>query len=222
MLVTNSTISGTIGGGELEFQAINQARSALGRNHRKTISLDQALGPNLGQCCGGSVKVVIDFHDEAPVNPTVNKSHVTLFGAGHVGQAVAQALAPLPFDIDWIDSRLDTPAEHQLDAPQNWIGQAPEHSNIIIMTHSHAMDLDICFAALSRECFPYVGMIGSRTKRARFNSRLAQAGLTDEVIERLICPIGVQGIRSKHPAAIAASVAAQLMMKHEENTGLFG
>jgi xanthine dehydrogenase accessory factor len=92
---------------------------------------------------------------------------------------------------------------------------APDGSFVEVMTHSHALDLQIVEEALGAGRFGYVGLIGSATKRARFEKRMREAGLPGEAIESLVCPIGIAGIRSKRPAAIAAAVAVQLLARDE-------
>lgn len=145
---------------------------------------------------------------------------VLLFGAGHVGKAVVGALAPLPFRVTWIDSRddafptdLPTPvAKIASTSPPDEVATAPPGTLYLVMTHSHALDLEICAQVLRRGDFGYLGLIGSDTKRARFVSRLRAIGLPPAMLSRLTCPIGVPGIASKEPAAIAAAVAAQLLI----------
>ena len=142
-----------------------------------------------------------------------------LFGAGHVGRAVGRALEPLPFHITWVESRPDflpeaPPARVQplLSAePQLELPSAPAGALVLIMTHSHAQDFKIIEAALRRGDLGYVGLIGSRTKRARFLRRLHARDLGEAVTARLTCPIGAPGIRGKAPAVIAAAVAVQLL-----------
>jgi len=140
-----------------------------------------------------------------------------LFGAGHVGRALVLALAPLPFRVRWIDARPDAfpryaPANVELvRGSEEEIDAAPDGAFIVVMTHSHPLDLGIVSRALAAERFGYVGLIGSATKRARFSSQMRQAGLSQAALARLTCPIGVPGIASKAPAAIAAGVAAQLL-----------
>ncbi len=148
---------------------------------------------------------------------------VYLFGAGHVGRALALALAPLPFAVRWIDPRREAfpayaPANVQLihaPEPAAELPNAPDGALIVVMTHDHALDQEVVTAALAAERFGYVGLIGSKTKRARFMSRMRTAGLTEPMLGRLTCPIGVPGIEGKDPAVIAASTAAQLLMVNE-------
>jgi xanthine dehydrogenase accessory factor len=148
---------------------------------------------------------------------------VLLFGAGHVGRAVVLALAPLPFTVRWIDSRPDQFPQHVpqnvvtvcTDAADRELDEAPRDAMVIVMTHSHPLDFDITVAALQRETFEFVGLIGSDTKRARFVNWARQMGVADRRIDRLICPIGVPEIKGKEPAVIAAGLAAQLLIVRE-------
>lgn len=144
---------------------------------------------------------------------------VWLFGAGHVGRALMLALAPLPFAVTWIDERRAAfpsvlPGRVRTietrDAPAE-LAAAPSQAAIVVMTHSHPLDLAIVHAALAAARFSYVGLIGSESKRTRFLHRLRSAGLPDDLADALVCPIGLPQIGSKAPAAIAAGVAAQLL-----------
>jgi len=147
---------------------------------------------------------------------------VLVFGAGHVGRALILSLAPLPFDVTWADPR---PEAFPGAMPQNVTGfvgdplqvvaEAPEGSLAFIMSHSHALDLAVADAALRKPAIAHVGVIGSATKRARFERRLRDAGVDEVRVAAMICPIGIGGIRSKLPAAIAVSVAAQLITLDE-------
>jgi xanthine dehydrogenase accessory factor len=149
-----------------------------------------------------------------------NASPLYLFGAGHVGRALALALAPLPFAVRWIDSRADAfPERAPLNArlvhasdPRSELAGAPDGALVVVMTHSHPLDLAIVAEGLRQDRFAYVGLIGSATKRARFVSQLRAAGLPEGAIAKLVCPIGVPGIEGKEPAVIAASAAAQLLL----------
>lgn len=148
---------------------------------------------------------------------------IWIFGAGHVGQAIVNALLPLPFDIHLVDSRdayLDAAKGNnihicQSDRPELEVADIPSGAHVLILTHNHAMDFDICRAALMRGDLGFVGMIGSQTKRARFVRRLSDRGLGSVEIGRLTCPIGIQGITGKQPVVIAASVAAQVLSVRE-------
>jgi xanthine dehydrogenase accessory factor len=142
-----------------------------------------------------------------------------LFGAGHVGRALILALAPLPFDVIWIDPREGAfpsavPSNVmtiQSENPAVEIADAPPCSFALVMTHSHGLDLEITDAVLRSPRFAYAGLIGSATKRARFSRRLREAGIAECRIAGLVCPIGSPSITSKHPAAIAAATAVQLL-----------
>jgi xanthine dehydrogenase accessory factor len=147
---------------------------------------------------------------------------VLLFGAGHVGRAVMLALAPLPYDVTWADPRPEAfPAAMAQNVkafagnPLEVVDSAPQGALAFIMSHSHALDLAIAEAALRNPAMAHVGVIGSATKRARFERRLREAGVQDARVQSMICPIGVGGIRSKLPAAIAVSVAAQVITLDE-------
>jgi xanthine dehydrogenase accessory factor len=178
-------------------------------------------------------------HDDATLAPGADYAHLPdgrvlerfgtpatpfyLFGAGHVGRALVLALAPLPFAVIWVDPRPSAFPTHipsnticRADAePARLLGEMPDGAFIAIMTHSHALDLDIAAATLRAERFPYVGLIGSDTKRARFVSTMHKLGMTDAMIDRLICPIGLTEIRDKAPAAIAAAIVAQLLIQRD-------
>ena len=146
-----------------------------------------------------------------------------LFGAGHVGRALILALAPLPFDVIWIDPREgafpsvvpSNVVTIQSENPAAEIADAPSGSFALVMTHSHALDLEIIDAVLRSPRFAYAGLIGSATKRARFSKRLREAGIPDENISAMVCPIGIPSIKSKHPSAIAAATAVQLLERDE-------
>jgi xanthine dehydrogenase accessory factor len=155
------------------------------------------------------------------VNPPAQA--LWLFGAGHVGRALVPALHPLGFAITWIDGRagqFPEPALHgvkqlALAMPELAVDDAPASAIFLVMTHSHPLDEAVCEAVLRRDDFAYLGLIGSETKRARFAKRLGQAGISAKKLEQLTCPIGLPGIDSKEPAAIAASVAADLLIRRE-------
>ena len=306
---------GTIGGGALEWRALADARTLLAENAPQARLRRQALGPELGQCCGGSVRLLIEVFDRdmaenvaelaareasgqfatagriwgqsPPIDvlaldarthgrkstpsrpaswalgsgPSESRTEVSaalvrtiidgpdtgqppvtiapdgtvfeiftnptrplyLFGAGHVGRALVLALAPLPFEVTWVDTRREafpaaTPGNVRcvhLPDPAAALAGAPPEAFVLVMTHSHALDLALVHAALEAEGFAYVGLIGSATKRARFRKRLGDLGLSTDSIAQLVCPIGLAGIASKAPAAIAASVAADLLIRHE-------
>jgi len=272
--------TGTIGGGALEWMALAEAQSLLAQplsaqpTERRLRRLDKALGPELGQCCGGRVIVTVERFDAGdaamvgalaaaerkgplltvatsdgtrlrrrPIAPGdagaegraayrrlpdgniierfgLEATPLYLFGAGHVGRSLVQALAPLAFAVTWVDPR---PGAFPSQVPENvtpladaepvrLIDRAPDGACVAIMTHSHGLDLDLAMAALKAERFGYVGLIGSATKRARFTTAMCKIGMPPHAVDRLICPIGLTDIRDKAPAAIAASIAAQLLI----------
>jgi xanthine dehydrogenase accessory factor len=211
MVVTRDALFGTIGGGNLEFVCIDTARDMLDGDGGPAMR-DFPLGPALGQCCGGHVSVLFE-----PMRPA--RLHVALFGAGHVGRALVRLLGELPLRVVWIDSRANaTPAVCPGNVttivaadPVVQVAGLPAGTIVLVMTHDHQIDFDIVAAALARDDFVAVGLIGSVTKRARFARRLALRGLDGAAIGRLICPIGIPGIGGKLPAEIAISVAAQVL-----------
>ena len=212
MVVSASHVWDTIGGGNLEFQSIQDSRTLLASGARLPVTRDFPLGPALGQCCGGATTVLFE-----PIRPP--DWTVAIFGAGHVGRAVAKLLGDLPCRLLWFDSRADV--LHGMAIPGNTrvrmtseasdIATLPAGTAVLIMTHDHGVDFDLTEAALRRPDLSFVGTIGSATKRARFASRLRRAGLDDMTIERLRCPVGLPGIGTKLPAEIAIAVVAQLL-----------
>jgi xanthine dehydrogenase accessory factor len=238
MAVWAGDATGTIGGGQLEYQAIQQARAQLatphpddprdGRARHDRAPQRYPLGPSLGQCCGGVVFLQYQrvTAADAPALRTELTAHlqpVALFGGGHVGAALARLIATLPFALRWIDSRegvfppalpMQIEAEHSEPVQDAVAGLAPG-SRVLIMSFSHAEDLDIVIACLrrlrERDDLPYVGLIGSKTKWATFRHRLEARGFTAAEMDRITCPIGVPGISGKEPEVIAVAVAAQLL-----------
>ena len=217
MVVSGDATHGTIGGGHLELAAIELARELLAAASAEDVPAtpqvrEFQLGPSLGQCCGGVARLLF----ETLLPPSW---HVAVFGAGHVGKALVKLLADLPCRVAWIDAREGEfpqalpPRVRRLvtDAPEDAVADLPAGSDVLVMTHSHQLDFQVVEAALRRGDLAYVGLIGSRTKRARFLSRLASHGRSEQEIARLTCPIGVPGVGGKHPAEIAIAVAAQLL-----------
>lgn len=223
MWVTAEGQHGTIGGGKLEFQAAEQARKLLASDTQTSATQTYALGPLLDQCCGGSVVLTLEKMPEATylAKGEMTKRHpLYMFGAGHVGRAVYRALAPLPFDLHWFDERTDEfpPVEcehvtiHGLPDPMAAVNAAPHGALYLIFTHSHPLDYELVKAVLARGDARYCGLIGSKTKRARFENKLLRERVVSEAgLEALTCPIGVAGIDGKEPEVIAAGVAAQLL-----------
>ena len=257
MVVTADGIAGTIGGGRLEYQAVEQARAILSHPPGSWRVQDWPLGPLLGQCCGGRVRLLVEHlddtgwfdgatlailengriargpaHDASPpplpargplpgpgtmfLEPDDGpRLPVMLFGAGHVGQAIAARAPGLPIDLAWFDSRPDHDRPGVVVADEDQLadcaGEAPADAAVLILTHDHQLDYRLTAAAL-RSRARFVGLIGSATKRARFLSRFAADGID---ATRLVCPIGIPGIAGKQPAAIAIAVIAQLLMLAE-------
>lgn len=271
----DGTFSGTIGGGTLEWRAIALGQAALTSSTAKRADLRRfALGPELGQCCGGQVELIVEligdaeramvdelaareaagaFATRGTISPDRgvarevvggmnvapgsaawrdgaliegfgdNPRPLLLFGAGHVGRALVLTLAQLPFAVTWVDPRPDAfpaylpknVAALRLDNPTTAVEDAPEGSFVLVMTHSHPLDLALVSLALTDDRFPYIGLIGSGSKRARFERMLRDAGVRRERIGKLVCPIGIEGIKSKAPAVIAAATAAELLIRDE-------
>jgi xanthine dehydrogenase accessory factor len=299
MVVAADATFGTIGGGQLEYEALKLAREMLASGALTPQLRRFGLGPSLGQCCGGSARILFEpmlepqelwqaalqalverrepavlvteireggaekivvstdgvtgilsdprRHAEAvgaaqallldtgagtrldeadhgagllfePVRPEA--FHVVLLGAGHVGKALARVLGELPCRVTWVDGRAEqfpreVPANVTVECtemPQHAIKRAPFGAAFLVMTHSHPLDLALCEAILRRGDFPYFGLIGSPTKRAKFVKRLQARGFSDDAIARMVCPIGIPGLSGKHPGEIAVAVAAQLLM----------
>ncbi|HEY5761015.1 MAG TPA: xanthine dehydrogenase accessory protein XdhC [Steroidobacter sp.] len=282
MLVDLNGIAGTIGGGQLEWSAIEVARHMLADSAAPVAQLQKLiLGPQLAQCCGGAVqvwferfvaadlpvlrsageaaartpavlvtrltetrierrvlrhsilsaRVTIELADEYG-NVTLRerldhpRPSIWLYGAGHVGQAVARVLAALPIQLTWIDSRaemlpleLAPPVQMKLaNDPVVTVADAPPGTRFVVMTHSHVLDYQLCKAVLDRGNQAWLGLIGSTSKSVRFRSRLLDDGISQDRVASLICPIGVDGIESKLPAVIAVSVAAQLLQTFSSHT----
>jgi xanthine dehydrogenase accessory factor len=245
MLVLAGDVHGTVGGGNLEFQAIAYARELLSAqasaqdNAQGTQRADELrrypLGPSLGQCCGGVVhlKFVTLTAGSATNNVAVraintwttsrNSLKIALFGGGHVGKALVNVLGLLPCAVHWIDSRdeifpTDVPANTQCEhsAPVHAaVNDLAAGSHVLIMSFSHAEDLDVVAQCLLRlrakNDLPFIGLIGSKTKWATFRHRLEDRGFSAAEIARITCPIGLDGVAGKEPEVIAVSVAAQLL-----------
>jgi xanthine dehydrogenase accessory factor len=212
MVVTRDGSFQTIGGGALEYEAIEEARKILAEGERNPAKRDYPLGPRLAQCCGGHVSVLLE-----PIWPITDT--LVLFGAGHVGREVVKVMEGLAARILWVDERAaEFPAEISKGvspvitaAPASEMRKAPVGAYLLVMTHSHDLDLDLVQAALERNDFKYLGLIGSASKRARFEKRLIAAGIPEERLPRLACPIGVDGITGKRPREIAVAAVAEML-----------
>lgn len=227
MAVTGQGLVGTIGGGHLEFEAIAEARRHLSGAAGPDV-VRYPLGPTLGQCCGGVVYLRftrVTAADAPALHTRLARqlTPVALFGGGHVGHALARVLAPLPFALTWIDSRdgvfPDPPPEgaqcEHSDPVQAAVPTLAPGALVLIMSFSHAEDLDVVAACLKRQRqradLPFIGLIGSKTKWATFSHRLHDRGFTPDERAWVTCPIGVPGIQGKEPEVIAVAVAAQLL-----------
>jgi xanthine dehydrogenase accessory factor len=218
LVVTAEAFHGTVGGGRMEQVALEEARALLaalaeGRRPAGPVRRAYALGPALGQCCGGQVELLLEL--VAPPAWTV-----AVFGAGHVGRALVRLLADLPCRVLWVDPReAELPAEvprnvrrEVSDAPDEVAAALPEGCDVLVMTHSHALDQEVVEAVLRRARPRYLGLIGSQTKRARCLARLEAKGFDEATRARLTCPIGLPGVGGKAPAEIAIAVAAELLL----------
>lgn len=212
LVVTRGGQIGSIGGGHLELKATDLARKMLAENAAAARLESFALGPALGQCCGGKVTLLLE-----PFAPP--DFVVALFGAGHVGKAIVQTLADGPAQILWIDARAEQfPREIPSnvtrilsDHPEDEVKDVPPGAYALVMTHSHDLDLAVVERLLKRGDCRYVGVIGSASKRRNFESRLARKGFDGTAIQKMRCPIGISGIEGKHPREIAIAVAAELL-----------
>lgn len=276
MLVTATDLVGTIGGGHLEWRGMDIARAMLanrhvrGNPHRRIERIP--LGPALGQCCGGVVKLAFEVLGEAdlawldavetafragralqrrvPLDGAItveasramlhtavlhadgtwtdtlvpHDMHVVLFGAGHVGHALVKVLSTLPCRVHWVDERdtlfpgglPDSVEAEATDTPESVVDQAPPGAYFIVMTHSHALDQQLCERIFRRTDFAYFGLIGSKTKRARFEHRMVEHGVDPARLPEMTCPMGVAGITDKAPAMIAVAIVAQLLQVREQ------
>jgi xanthine dehydrogenase accessory factor len=235
MLVSADRAQGTIGGGHLELQAIAHARALLsngpadppGQAAHDTRHFP--LGPALGQCCGGTVTLRFERLSDAHLAAwpeAAPRFHLQLYGAGHVGRAIARLLATLPVTVDWIDGRDDEfptdlgggawPAHIRKcpvdDALEAEVAHAPSGAFYLVLTHRHDLDLRLSEAILRRGDFGFFGLIGSHTERQRFLHQLEARGITGSALSRMTCPIGLPGIDGKAPEVIAVAVVAQLLM----------
>lgn len=220
MIVCDGRLAwGTIGGGNLERLAIEHASDLLARGGALSESLDFPLGEKAGQCCGGAVTL---FFETFPWT----RRRVVVFGAGHVAQAIGGLARYLAADVLLVDPRDEReiqprpPRERPyellcIDAPEEELDALPADTCVLVMTHSHALDLEIVGRALRRERFLYLGLIGSERKWQRFRRRLLARGIDGTRLDEVRCPIGVfKG--SKEPTSIAISVAAELLQVMDE------
>jgi len=240
MIVAADEVLGTIGGGHLEWRAIDAARKRLAaaQDEAQDEARDEpwdeaiALGPTLGQCCGGTLVLrtqrLTRERLEAWSLPAPRFT-LQLFGAGHVGRAIVALLEGIDCRVQWIDEReAEFPAASSashiervcVEPVEAEVGSAPPGAFYLVLTHSHDLDLRIAEAILRRGDFGYLGLIGSKTKRARFLHRYEARGLPPELLARITCPIGVEGIEGKEPELIAIAVVAQLLQQAARTGGI--
>ncbi len=232
MVVTADSAAGTIGGGRLEWDAIASARNMLFEQSKTRAKipgffLDIPLGPEIGQCCGGRVRLSIRRGDAAAVEAlemeeraaASSRPTVQIYGAGHVGRALALALVPLPLRVVLADVR---PEELALATDQriervlatsltDLAAGAPEGAAHVVMTHSHALDSLIAAAVLEAGRHRYLGLIGSQTKKALFFKGFRALGIAPAAMAAIACPIGGAQVRDKRPSVIAALAAAEIV-----------
>jgi xanthine dehydrogenase accessory factor len=231
MAVFADSTVGTVGGGHLEWQATAEARARLCGVSGEPLRR-YALGPSLGQCCGGEVVLRFEPVNAADVprlqavfaQARATWPQVALFGGGHVAHALVHVLAPLPLNVRWVDSRdeifpehvpVNVTAEHA-DPVASVVADLTPGALVLIMSFSHAEDLDVVATCLARQRaqadLPFIGLIGSPTKWASFSHRLQARGFSSEELAAVSCPIGLPGMTGKAPEVIAVAVAAQLLL----------
>ncbi len=231
MAVFADATLGTIGGGQVELQAMQEAQRRLAGATGAPVlryALGPSLGPSLGQCCGGVMHLrfeLVRAQDVPSLRQRIAQDllPVALFGGGHVGRALIEVLGKLPFAVTWIDSRDEIFPEHVSDnvlcehsEPVHMaVDGLAAQTRVLIMSFSHAEDLDVVAACLKRQResgdLRHIGLIGSKTKWATFRHRLLERGFSADELDQVNCPIGVAGITGKEPEVIAVAVAAQLL-----------
>lgn len=225
MLITADQLFYTLGGGNLEFQVTAIAREMLQKGEQNSRFERFSLGARLGQCCGGMASVLLE-----PLGHP--QPQVVVYGAGHVGRALVNILSTLPCRITWVDARAsEFPA--QVDAqitcivdeePEGTVAQMPAGSYFMVLTHDHQLDFALSERILKRGDFRYFGLIGSETKRKRFDYRLSGKGISAEQLIRMRCPIGLPDVRGKLPAEIAVAIAGEFIAAygaHAQINGVF-
>lgn len=215
MVITAATTYDTIGGGQLEFLLVQQARELLAQNKTCQILKPIPLAAEAAQCCGGNVTVMLESFAAC-------SWQIALFGAGHVCQSLVTILAGLPCQVRVIDNRpelmtnsLPANCRYEFHAdPTAAIAQLPDAAWIVIFTHDHSLDFALCQTLLRDQRHAFAGMIGSETKALRFRKRLADAGFAGEAIDKIQSPIGLPEVKGKLPMEVAVSIAAQLQSRY--------
>jgi xanthine dehydrogenase accessory factor len=218
MVVTCNKSYLTIGGGHLEFKAIEQAKQLLSKTQSQQIIENFPLGAKLGQCCGGQATILFESFIKTSID-------IMLFGAGHVGKALVSILAGLPCRVHWVDGR-----EHEFpeilhsnttkivsDSPSDEVMTMPKNAYYVIMTHNHPLDFAISEAILKRNDAHYIGLIGSKTKWQRFQMRFEHKGFKSERYNRIHCPLGLSDIPGKLPSEVAVAVAGEIISLYHQN-----
>ncbi|MFN3879972.1 MAG: xanthine dehydrogenase accessory protein XdhC [Nitrincola lacisaponensis] len=216
MLVTATQLYDTIGGGNLELHAIEQARLLLQEGTSGQRLVKYPLAAALGQCCGGHATLLFESFCHA-------SQSLWLFGAGHVGQALIQILQELPLTLNWVDSRAEQfPTPRMADIhyfspadPVDVMAQVPASASVLIMTHCHDQDYRLCHQALIQQHQGLIGLIGSKTKAARFRHRLQHAGFDQNAIAQIESPVGLPQIGGKRPMEVAVSIAARVIQQYQ-------
>jgi xanthine dehydrogenase accessory factor len=217
MLVGATQTAGSIGGGHLEYTAINRAREMLIAGDDSQQLEEFPLGAKLGQCCGGRVTLLYECFASTA-------TQVALFGAGHVGRALVEILAHLPVRVRWIDSRLEQFPDLIPEGitrvvaarPEDEVADLPPGAFVLVMTHQHPLDYAITEAVLRRGDAGFLGVIGSDTKARRFRMRLERRGFSAADLETLHCPIGLETVPGKRPMEVAVSIAAQVIARYHQ------
>ena len=216
MVISQDNIYATIGGGHLEFKAIQHSRMLITKGQSCQEIQDFKLDASLAQCCGGHVAVLFEvFISE--------KMHLDIYGAGHVAQALLPILAQLPISIRWIDSRADIfPASIPDNVtkiidedPTEQVKLARKNNAFLILTHTHQLDFELCKAIIKRDDALWLGVIGSATKAKRFKYKLAQRDFTERQIKQMVCPVGLKEVSGKLPMEVAIAIAGQLVALYQ-------
>ena len=217
MVITAQETFLTIGGGHLEFQCIAMAREMIATGRQTPHSENFSLGARLGQCCGGMTTILFEPLLQA-------QPQICVFGAGHVGQALVNLLSTLPCHVQWIDSRPEQFSAvppgvtiHQPEDPLDAVYNAAPASYFVVMTHHHPLDLALCEAILRRGDYRYFGVIGSQTKRQRFDYRLEGKGFTAQQLATMRCPVGLPDVKGKLPAEIAVAIAGEIISIYQQD-----
>jgi xanthine dehydrogenase accessory factor len=220
MVISARQTFDTIGGGHLEYKAMEIARQMLASGQQSTHLERFSLGASLGQCCGGVTVLLFE-----PMGQV--QAQIAVFGAGHVGRALVPLLASLPCRVRWIDSR-EAEFPEQLphgvqkivtEDPLDEVDELPAGSYCIVMTHNHQLDLELSAAILKRNDFAYFGLIGSKTKRVKFEHRLRDRGFDSGTLQRMRCPMGIGEVKGKLPVEIAISIAGEIIATYNADFG---